>query len=228
MELDEQCKKILELLNLNDKNQKAELMHQTHNFSRKFDNPKEVSVSDINKLIELEYEVMPIKGYTKERVENVLFNTLLTITFYDYSKTNSLFKKSEIEDIMSLFTKLAKKVFAFKDKRVYSNTRKALVLDLFGSLLHKCDLAEAFEFAIAAITSKNDTVIIAGLSLINEHFDLFENKVTNEFIELLDNIILKTKSRSVAFNALDIQVSNCNISELEALDRLDKEDANYF
>ncbi len=232
MNVKKKCKKVADLFLLNDKDKGSELRKTLYEIGRYFDESESIKASEVNELLELEYMLMHNKGCGKNDAEKIILQALEYSIALEYLNKEGESEKEEDEKdkIVALLINFAKNIFSFKKERdAFSSKRKGYVLDILGELSFSYDIPEALELCMICIDSKKDTLILGGLEFIDNNIDELKDLFTSEFIEKLDKIILKTKSRSVIFKALNIQVSNGNISEFEALDRLDDwKEKNYY
>jgi len=231
MNVKKECKKIADLFLLNDKKKGFELRGGLYKMGLYFDESESLIASEVNELLELEYMLMHNKGCGKKDAEKIILETLEFTIAFKFLKTEEESKKEkeEKDKILELLLNFAKNIFSFKKERDgFSSKRKGYALNILGELSSIYKIPEALEFCMICLDSKKDTLIYSGLEFIDDNIDELENIFTLEFITKLDKIILRTKSRSVIFKALNIQVSNGNISEFEALDRLDDwKEKNY-
>jgi hypothetical protein len=75
---------------------------------------------------------------------------------------------------------------------------------------------EAVELCVAALKSNKKTLVLAAAEFYENYRRGRNISLTPEMVERLDEIISKTKDRSVAVTALNLQVEAGLISELAA------------
>ena len=235
MNLKKECKHVLDLFIMNDKKKRGEVYSILLDISRYFNDmhltEKTLSLFDINELVELEYAIMNGKGYGKNDAENhildALYFTIASNSLIRYSEDKKI--QSENEKIVKLLVEFVEKIFAFKKERDgFASKRKMKCLSILRELTFDYEIPKALELAIICLESKKDILILGALEFFDTTMGKYENLFTSEFIEKLDKIISKTKSRSIIVGALDLQVSFGNISEFEALDRLDDWKEKYL
>ena len=117
----------------------------------------------------------------------------------------------------------AVEIFKYKKARDnYSNKRKSLALEILGNISNYYDVPEALDLCTLSLKSRRKTLILAALEFQQTYMRNRGASLNPELIEILDKIILQTKDRSVAVGSLDIQVKSGNVTEFEALARIDE------
>lgn len=117
-----------------------------------------------------------------------------------------------------------------KQEIIYNSKRKSLSLEILANISNYYDIPEALELCLLSLKSKKKTLILSALEFQANYTRDREIPLTSEVSRILDKILLQTKDRSVAVGALDLQVKTGNISEFEALSRIDewKEKNDYW
>ena len=131
-------------------------------------------------------------------------------------------RKEKEKYLMALeLVNFAREIFAIKIPRDSFNTkRKALAIEMLAPLASYYDFPETFELCLVALKSKNKGLILAGIEFLESYVHDHDEPLSPEIIELLDEIILKTKSHSVAVSVLNLQAETGYISEFDALSRI--------
>ncbi|MCG2750132.1 MAG: hypothetical protein L6365_21695 [Desulfobulbaceae bacterium] len=115
----------------------------------------------------------------------------------------------------------AKEMCQLKSPRdPFNNKRKSLALDIIGRLDADYDMLELMELCISALQSNKKALIFAAAELLESRCAR-NLPLEPEIIKCLDRIISKTRDRSVAVAALNVQVEASVIDEFEALSRID-------
>ncbi len=243
--LDILCNDIYGLFLLEVRAYPPDLINKVHELYGYFDH-NSINIDSLEILLGLEYKLMNSKGHHRQFIEKQILQILLfRISFYclpedsrdEYLTLNGNMVKREKNNkekekyIIALkLIDFAVKIFNCKRARdSFSNKRKSLALEILGNLLNYYDFPEAAELCLLALKSKKKDLILAGLEFQKNYILERKKFLGEEIIELLDKIILQTKDRSVAVSVLDIQVEAGNISELEALSRIDEwKDRNFW
>jgi len=103
----------------------------------------------------------------------------------------------------------------------FNNKRKSLAMDIIGRIDAGYDVPDVMELCMTALQSNKKTLVFAAAELLENHRNLRNLPLGPEIIKCLDKIVSKTKDRSVAVTALNIQVEAGVINELEALSQID-------
>ena len=103
----------------------------------------------------------------------------------------------------------------------FASKRKALALEVLSHFPVCCESPNILDLCMLCLKSKKKDLILGALGFIDMNLQGLNDFFTSDFIDLLDGITLKTKSRSVVFKVLDVQIKNGNISEAKALKRMD-------
>lgn len=195
------------------------------------------SMNNLESIFDFERYVIHNKGASKFKVEEKIlemlqvliidlcercnFNILsLTDTLINESNDNELKKLHKINlDILNF----SKEIFNISIPRdSFSSKRKGYALGLISRLLNYYEIPNKFDLFIVALQSSKDKLIIEALNELHYHYENFPDKdLSEEIINELNKIILKTKNRTVATGLLNLQVITGHISELEALSEID-------
>ena len=239
------CNDIYELFLSGHKANNRELFEKVFELSRYFSqNP--VTLKSLENLFELEKKLMNSKGPHKQFVEKHIFQILSRSSLYcgpeltdnEYLTLNEelIEKASNIKEkqkyiVASKFVSFAIGIFKFiKARDNFNNKRKSLALEILSNISNYYNVPEALELCLLSLKSKKETLILAALEFQENYIRNRGIPLDSEIIEILDKIIIQTKDRSVAVGALDLQVKTGNISEFEALSRIDewKEKNDYW
>jgi len=188
-------------------------------------------------IIGLERKVIFAKGPYKQFLEERVFQALSTSALYCapegsdkkritldpalIEKSTSV-QESQRHMIALKLVSFSMEVFQLQIHRdAFSNKRKGMAMDLIGRVAVYYDIPEAIELCMAALKSNKKTLVLAVAEFYENYRRGRNISLTPEMVERLDDIISKTKDRSVAVTALNLQVEAGLISELEALSRID-------
>lgn len=239
------CNDIYNLFLSGNKANNRELFDKVFEISRYFfQNP--FTLESLENLFELEKKLMNSKGPHKQLIEENILQSLSRSTLYcapeqhdnEYLTLNAELIERATDDkekqkyIMALkLVSFASEIFKFKKARDnFNNKRKSLSLGILGNICNYYNVPEALELCLLSLKSKKKTLILAALEFQENYCRNREVPLRSEIIEILDRIIIQTKDRSVAVGALDLLVKTGNISEFEALSRIDewKEKNDYW
>lgn len=239
------CNDIYKLFLSGNKANNRRLFDKVFELSRYFfQNP--VTLESLQNLFELEKKLMNSKGSHKQFIEEHIFQALSSSSLYcspeqtdnEYLTLNEklIEKATDINEkqkyiVASKLVGFAIEVFKFKRARDnFNNKRKALSLQILGNISNYYDIPEALELCLLSLKSKKKTLILAALEFQENYTRNRKIPLSSMVSKILDKIILQTKNHSVAVGALDLQVKTGNISEFEALSRIDewKEKNEYW
>lgn len=204
------------------------------------------TLESLEKLFALEQKIMTSKGPHRQFIEKQILEILSRISMSLTAKNthNSYLdlKEELLEKIDNInerqrylvalkLANFAIEVFNFKQTRdSFSNKRKSLALEILSNISSYYNLPEAHDLCLLSLKSKKKALILAALEFQERYIRDRKTSLGSDIIEILDDIIEHTKDHSVAVSALDIQVKTDNISEFEALSRIDewKEKHDYW
>ncbi len=239
------CDDIYTLFLSGTKENKQKLYSNVHELARYFFlNP--ITLDALKEVFELERKLLHVKGSHKQFIEERIFHIFTEAALscspkksqHEYIRLNeerikherNTEKKQQYVMAFQLVT-FAVELFHFKKARDNFNTkRKSLALGILSLLSHDYDIPEAYELSVLSLKSKKKDAIFAALEFQENYVNARGIPLSADVIEQLDTIVLHTKDRSVAVNALDIQIKAGHISEFEALSRIDewKEHHEYW
>lgn len=154
-------------------------------------------------------------------------NVMLNEELIENTQNNELKKAHKINLNLLVFANELFNISIPRDS--FSSRRKGLALGIISRLLIRYDFPNKFDLFMEAIKSSKDKVIIEALNELHYYYEYFPKKhLPSAMITELDRIILKTKNKSVATRALNLQVITGNISEVEALSRIDDWKEKYY
>ena len=194
---------------------------------------KKVDVFDaLQKLMDLEKEIIGKRGKNKNRVENDVLG-IITITYIDlledYDTNHVLLTQTMVADTknqkLQRFHALSLSIVQFANylfefnmpKDNFSSARKIFAIQLQCSLLFAYELENKFELFSKALASGKDSLIIGTadeLANLLQHSDF---ELNDEIIKSLSTLTEKSKNRSVVVNCLNVLIQAGDLSEGGAL-----------
>ena len=220
-----------------------EIFRKIYEIREKLNN-LEFSFNNLEQILDFERYVIYNKGANKFKVEETILELLQMLIIdlcesYDFDivvlnkkmvndTQNTEFKK--IHEINFSLLDFAKELFKISiPKDSFSSSRKGYALGIISRLLNYYDIPNKFDLFIEALKSSKDKLIIEALNELHYYFENFpEEHLSDEIINELNKIILKTKNRTVATGSLNLQVITRCISEFEALSRIDDWKEKYY
>jgi len=229
------CEDINNLFLAGAKERERELFDKAYDLSRYFALNR-ATLKSIKPVLDLERKLIAEKGPNKNVLEQRVFVTLREIADYcvEYGSPGKRLpltpavlaesagsrEKSRYALALELVG-FVKEMYQLKSPRdPFNNKRKSLALDIIGRLDAGYEIPEVMELCITALQSNKKALIFAAAELL-EIRCARDLPLEPEIIECLDRIISKTKDRSVAVTALNVQVEADVIDEFEALSRID-------
>jgi hypothetical protein len=212
-----------------------EPLHFYDLFGYVFQHP--LTPNTLESLLNLERKMMPAKGPRKHDIEEHIFQCLDHTALYCVSKDRNMGRivlsderlhtmqdsTEDARDTMSMMLLLfVREVFAFKTARdSFTTKRKALALRLLTTLSSVYEIPEALELSIMSLKSGKPALMREAFDFHARYAQQHREGLTSEVLALLDSIVKKTRDRSVAVGALDLQVKTGHMSELGALSKID-------
>jgi hypothetical protein len=229
------CKDINKLFLAAAKERERELFDKAYDLSRYFA-LNHATLKSIKPVLDLERKLIAEKGPNKSFLEQQVFAALREIAYYCVAHRSpgkrlpltpavlaaSAGSQEKSRHALALeLVGFAKEMYQLKSPRdPFNNKRKGLALNVIGSLDAGYDIPEVMELCITALQSNKKALIFAAAELL-EIRCARDLPLEPEIIECLDRIISKTRDRSVAVTALNVQVEASVIDEFEALSRID-------
>ena len=229
------CKDINKLFLAGAKERERELFDKAYDLSRYFALNRP-TLESLKPVLDLERKLIAEKGPNKNFLEQRVFEALREITDYCVEHgspgkrlplTPAVLAESAGNQEKSRHTLalelvgFAKEMYQLKSPRdPFNNNRKSLALDIIGRIDAGYDIPEVMKLCFAALQSNKKTLIFAAAELLESRCAR-NLPLEPEIIKCLDRIISKTKDRSVAVTALNVQVEASVIDEFEALSRID-------
>jgi hypothetical protein len=234
---------LIELYTLDNTKYNFEIFKKLYEI-RDMSNNLDFVFKNLRQLFDFERYVIFNKGTNRFKVEErvlELFQTLIIdlCESYDFeimvlnellvndSKDNELKK---IHKINLDFLNFAKELFAISNPRdSFNSKRKGYALGIISRLLNYYDISNKFDLFIEALRSSKDKLIIEALNELHYYYEnIPEKDLSEKIVNELDKIVLKTKNRTVATGALNLQVITGHISEFEALSRIEEWKEKYY
>jgi hypothetical protein len=201
---------------------------------------------NLEQLLDFERYVIFNKGINRFIVEEMVLEFFHSLIIrignnYDFDFNITMLDKllvmksenrelKQVHTINLTFLNFAKELFAISIPRdSFSSKRKGLALGIISRLSKFYDIPDKFELFMVALKSTKDKLIIEALNELHYYYRNRPDEDLQEAIVIeLDKIVLKTKSRTVATGALNLQVITGYIGDFEALSRIDDwKEKNY-
>lgn len=230
------CKEIYQLFLVGAKGTNRKLWDKAYDLSNYFVQ-NHATPELLEPIIGLEYKLIGAKGPYKQFLEKRVFQALYVSAVYCAPERSdkervvldpALIKRStDVRQrqryLMALkLVSFSKEVFQLTIPRdAFNNKRKGLAMDLIRRVAAYYDIPEAIDLCMAAFQSNKKTLVLAAVEFYENYRRGRNISLPPEMVERLDDIIRKTKDRSVAVTALNLQVEAGLISEFEALSRID-------
>jgi hypothetical protein len=203
-------------------------------------------MGDIKRLIQFGTRFREQKGTDRNRIEESFFKILndLVIPFHNKIPVNKppfpinrdeidTIAKKKIKEKLKIFLEIEK--FALdsytykRDRDSFGGKRRAFSLDIIKNFSNYFQCPEGLELAKKSLKSKGSDELCSAFEFLKEYYLTREIDMEDEVHEQLIKISEKTKSRSMAVGALSVLVDTDQISEFEALDRIDDwKQKNYY
>lgn len=202
------------------------------------------SLNNLEQILDFERFVVNNKGANRLKVEEKILE-LLQMLIIDLSESFDfdvlLLNEKLVNDTQNVELKkrhtlnlillnFAMELFNISIPRdSFSSRRKGYALGIISRLLNYYDIPKKFDLFIEALQSSKDKLIIEALNELHYyHENLPEEQLSEEIINELKKIILKTKNTTVATKSLNLQVITGYISEFEALSQISDWEEKYY
>jgi len=234
--VDKICNHIKALFLANDKTSKRTLFEKLKKLYIYFmQNP--ATPETLEKIFELERSIVNAKGTHKQYVEKEILSILTRITreYAPGQKENTYLPLNQklIEEDTNVHEKqrhlmalklvhFAYEIFNYKIPRdSFSGKRKSIAIDIINNLSIYYEFPEAFELCILGLKSKRKWTIFSALEFLKTYHRNRDIPLTADIKKILNDIVDHTDNRGVAVGALNIQVETGEISEFQALSKID-------
>jgi hypothetical protein len=234
---------LIELYTLDNTKYNFEIFKKLYEIRDMFDNI-DFAFNNLDQLFDFERYVLFNKGANRFKVEERVLEFFQTFII-DLCETNDFeikvldellvsdSKDNEMKKIHTInlsFLNFAKELFSISISRdSFSTKRKGYALGIISRLLNYYDISNKFDLFIEALRSPKDKLIIEALNELHYyHENIPEKDLSEKIVNELDKIMLKTKNRTVASGALNLQVITGRISEFAALSRIHVWKEKYY
>lgn len=196
-----------------------------------------LSPNTLESLLNLERKMMSAKGPRKHDIEEHIFqcldHTALDCASEDRNANRIVLSHERLpamqevtedaHDTMAMMLLLfVREVFAFTMPRdSFASTRKALALRVVTTLYSAYDIPEALELSMMSLKSGKPALLREAFDFYARYAQQHEEGLPSDVLSRLETIVKKTRDRSIAVGALDLQVKIGHISELGALSHID-------
>lgn len=230
------CKDILKAFSICTRADNRELFDRAYDLSSYF--IKNIATLElIEPVIELERSIIEMAGPHKQFLEERIFSTLSTCTLYCAPEEDTLGRPKLSQDLAEAVLSseqkrrhmLALRLVAFSEevftlnrvRDAFTSKRKSLVLELLDRIEAYYDVQQSEAMYGSALASGKKDLVLAAVEFYENYLHRRNTQPSLEILAILNSLVRKTKSRSVAVAALNLQVSTCVISELDALSKID-------
>ena len=229
------CTDILRAFSVGTQTNNHELFDKAHDLSVYF-HMNSATPALLDTVIELEYSVLKMTGPHKQFLEECIFGALRRSTCYyapedePWEKLNQDFAEVGLTSEQKLRRKLALRIVTFSEqifaqnrpRDTFANKRKCLAMGLLDRIDRYYDVPQCEKLYVAALASGKKALVPAAVEFYENYLRRRNAELTPEVLALLDKLVRKTKNRSVAVAALNLQVTTGVISELSALSDIDE------
>jgi hypothetical protein len=238
------CSDILQAFSVTSLADYRELYDKTDELTRYF-YTHSATPALVASVIELENSIIEITGPHKQYLEKCIFRVLI-MSAYSCEPESKLLERPKLSQDLAgvvlsaeqkLRQTLALQLLAFSEeilarnrsRDAFANKRKGLALQLLDKIDVYYDVPQCEKLYGAAIASGKEVLVPTAAEFYENYLRRRNTQPAPEILALLDKLVRKTKSRSVAVAALNLQVVTGVISELGALSEIDdwKEKNSY-
>lgn len=230
------CVDMFEIFSSSHKKDRQQIIGKLSEITRHFFSHP-ITLDSMETLLELERKLLTAKGQNKQYIEQRVFEILGRITLVCEQKKGGKQRLSLTQDLVEhekdsnekqkhraglKLVNFAHEIFQFKKARDnFSSKRKALALDILTRLSMYYEIPDAHDLCLISLKSNRKDLILAAIEFLDIQDKSTEEGLDPEVIDLLNAIIQKTKDRSVAVSAMDLQVKTGHITEFGALSKID-------
>ncbi|MGB1241667.1 MAG: hypothetical protein ACPG49_04045, partial [Chitinophagales bacterium] len=194
----------------------------------------ELSLDTLDAILDLTLKVANTNSQTsKQRLEEELLRAIGSLSYHLWREEGVLLKRTGGTlngDVANKLVKFAQEIYQIKISReAFAGKRRAYAVEIIGRLaLRFSDVPEFFEMAKQSLKSKSKPEFLGAIEALEMYCEEREESIDDEIIKILDKRILKTKHRSEAVGALNLQIKAGVIDEFDALSEIDKwKEKNY-
>ena len=189
------------------------------------------SLNSLNEVLNLTVQIASSKKKLKQILERELLRFICYLPHHLWKRKENVAQKSDARDskiAMSLIN-FAKEIYPIKiDRDSFAGKRRGYAIRILANLCFYFDVPDFLEMTKKSIKSKSKTEFLDVVESLKYYYLEISKTPDKDIIEALDKRIEKTKHRTEAVSALDLQVETGVISEFEALSRIDEwKEKNY-
>ncbi len=169
----------------------------------------------------------------KQLLEKELLRYIAFLPYKLWNKKNRELQNehSDIDHkLADLLIQFAKEMYLVKNQRdAFSGSRRGYTIQILQYItLYFKEIPDFLELAKKSLKSKGKSEFLEAIEALELYCEERGESIDDEMIEILDKRILKTKHRTEAVAALNLQIKAGLIDELDALDRIDEwKEKNY-
>lgn len=204
-----------------------------------------ITRDELNEVVTLERKMLHGKGYNKQFIEDKLLFIFTEAARFcvrepvedGFLLLNDVMIEQECDDQETFNHTMARQLrdvalelsHFTKPRDTFATKRKARALGILRCLSATYEIPEAYALSLDFLKSKRGDAVFAAVEFLEYHANSRNMPLPANVIDLLNTIVSKTKDRSVAVSALNLQVKTGHITELTALSRIDawKEQHDY-
>ena len=137
--------------------------------------------------------------------------------------------KNQGKKILSRLIGLSKEILELEDDNSKgSEIRRASALKLLADLTNYYNILNVKKIFLNSTKSKNKSEQYNALEGLENYYEVTDEKIDNELINVLNEIIRETNDRSIASTCLQIQINAGIIDELTAVHKIDNWKDEYY
>ncbi len=238
MKIKKYCRKILEVYEnpVADPQDRGSAKKLIYKLGFKL-NKKNTTSKNLTLVLELALHIANSKRKLKQVIEKELLSLISYLPHRLWGLKGEAEKrrkfnrkdKSEESKIVAALVNFAEEIYKVKiDRDSFSGKRRAYAVQILESSSSYFDIPEFLPMCKKSIRNKSKNEFIETVESLISYYLERDELPDKEVLEILDKRILKTKHRSEAVAALNLQVRTGIISDLGALARMDDwKDKNY-
>lgn len=191
--------------------------------------PEELEFIDIAVFCDKVLDMAQIKNRTIRFLEKDFWSFLISLPIKIVLTKKVTIKGDEVlepnRDYKNQWKRMLSKILGLSteilklpdDKSKASELRRANALKLISGLYEFYNIPGVITLYCKSIRSKNRKEQYAALEGLENYYNLTDDQIDDELVEVLNEIIRKTDDRSVVSTCLQIQINSGKISQLSAV-----------
>jgi len=199
-----------------------------------------ISYSEIDLICKTIVKIAKTKNRKIRSIEKDFWNFIMKTPFYlimlqgiEISENEELLANTEYDKptkrILSRLLGLVQEIIELKDdKSKASDFRRANSLKFLAEMTTFYRIPFAKNIFVNSINSKNKSEQYEALRGLENYYEVTEDEIEDDLVDILDVIMKKTDDRSVASTCLQIQIKAGIIDEMEAVLLIDDWKEDYY